>query len=157
MFRLNAENVSTVFSEVLFQDGELPELPSGTGIEGISAFLQDEGIEFIVGRGIMATVFFHKGRLEGARDRVKDMLRQLPSSFDRKLSGGGSFLNGCMDRDGNQWGEHTHMDFLFSLGMGLGLVTCVFPREVWPALPGGVPYYAIDFDSFDGASVPGND
>jgi hypothetical protein len=30
------------------------------------------------------------------------------------------------------------------MGVGLGLVKPAMPRNLWPALPGGMPYYIVD-------------
>jgi len=58
-------------------------------------------------------------------------------------------LNGCMDIHGNKWGEQIHVNELFCLGMGLGLVKCSLPREMWRVLPGGVPYFTIDLEGVE--------
>jgi len=36
------------------------------------------------------------------------------------------------------------MEKLFLLGLAIEKVKCLMPREVWPALPGGMPYYVIN-------------
>jgi hypothetical protein len=33
---------------------------------------------------------------------------------------------------------------LFALGLGIGMVECQLPRELWDMLPGGVPYYVVN-------------
>ena len=35
------------------------------------------------------------------------------------------------------------MEELFCLGIAIGRVECLIPREMWKILPGGVPYYVI--------------
>lgn len=97
----------------------------------------------ILAEGIMMKIGFHPERLESHREEIKEILSQLPSQFNE----GASFLQGCVDKNGNQWGEHTNMDQLFMLGNALGYVKCPFPRAVWSSLPGGMPYYQIDFSS----------
>ena len=54
-----------------------------------------------------------------------------------------------MDIHGNKWGEQIHVNELFCLGMGLGLVKCSLPREMWRVLPGGVPYFTIDLEGVE--------
>jgi hypothetical protein len=84
-------------------------------------------------------------------DRVLDhgelifaMLMELPEEFRESSGGGWSFLQACDDRHGRQWtGLHLRTAQLFVLGQAAGLVECQLPREVWPALPGGMPYYLI--------------
>jgi hypothetical protein len=72
------------------------------------------------------------------------MLAELPDMFKESGGGGWSFLNACDDRHGNQWtGLHQRMEQLFQLGIGIDKVECQLPREVWPALPGGMPYYIV--------------
>jgi hypothetical protein len=54
-------------------------------------------------------------------------------------------VNACFDRNGTQWtSRHRDMDELFMLGMGLKLVECQLPRELWSMLPIGMPYYVIN-------------
>jgi len=55
-----------------------------------------------------------------------------------------SFLNACQDRNGNQWTDlHQRMEQLFVLGQAAGFVSCLLPRDMWAALPGGMPYYVV--------------
>ena len=111
-------------------------------------YSDDESIDgHIPVEGIMATYGLHPDRLEATREQVKGWLAQLPEAFHKSGGGGMSFLNACMTRDDEQWGEHPSMEKLFVLGMGLGLVKCCMPRAMWRVLPGGMPYYVIDLDS----------
>ena len=51
------------------------------------------------------------------------------------------------NNEGAQWtGDHTTMDNLFKLGMAIGKVVCPFPRNMWSALAGGMPYYEVNLD-----------
>jgi len=36
------------------------------------------------------------------------------------------------------------LDELFQLGIAIGKVECLLPREMWPTLPGGMPYYVVN-------------
>jgi len=59
-----------------------------------------------------------------------------------KFSEGWSFLQMCEDKHGQQWtGEHRAMEELVVLGQAAGFVALLAPREMWPVLPGGMPYY----------------
>lgn len=113
-----------------------------------SAFRQclaADGAEGITTEGIMHTVTFGAAAIEGHRDEIRAMLACLPDQFRRSGGGGWSFLNACTDRDGRQWtGLHMTMEELFLLGMAAGLVTDLMGRDMWPALPGGMPYYVVD-------------
>jgi hypothetical protein len=122
---LNAEQVQTIFLDCLFRDGE--DTSNHVAVEGITT-----------------NVGFNPDRLTIHKPEIKAMLAELPDSF--KVSGGGgmSFLNACEDRHGNQWtGMHQRMEQLFQLGLGVGAVKLLLPREVWGVLPGGMPYYAV--------------
>lgn len=122
---LSAERVSEIFMDCLFKDGEAHD-------------------RFVKAEGIQTKVGFNPKRLEGYRADVENMLAELPDSFHEGAGGGMSFLNACEDRHGNQWtGMHQVMEELFLLGMGLGKVRCLMPREMWQVLPGGMPYYAV--------------
>lgn len=93
--------------------------------------------------GIMNTFMFDPKRVAGNREKINDMLDQLPDEFHLGKGGGMSFLQACMDRDGNHWGEHINMDELFVIGQAIGRVKYLLPREVWSALPGSMPYLVV--------------
>jgi len=40
------------------------------------------------------------------------------------------------------------MEALFCLGMGIGRIRSLMPRELWKTLPGGMPYYAITKEKY---------
>lgn len=127
--KLTATEVDRIFKDSLFRDEEL--------VDG------KPPVEPIIAEGIVSKFGFHPERLEGHRAEVVELLAQLPDGFNEETGGGWSFLMAAEDREGNQWGEHTNMEQLFTLGMGLGRVKCQLPRDMWSALPGGMPYYVI--------------
>ncbi len=101
----------------------------------------------IVVEGVVSRFAFQPSRLEAKRAKVTAWLQALPVQFHKNGGEGWSFLNACNQENGVQWtGLHLHMEQLFCLGIGLGLVECLLPREMWDALPGGVPYYAVNLD-----------
>lgn len=125
---ISAKRVEEILVDCLFKDGESTD-------------------EAVIVHGIINYFGFHPGRLAGYKDEVEAMLIQLPQAFRKTEHGGGggwSFLQACMDVEDNHWGEHINMDQLFCLGLGLELVTELMPREVWGALPGGMPYYRVE-------------
>jgi len=103
----------------------------------------------VMAYGIITDAGFHPGRLDEKREIVKGWLDQLPDEFHVHTGGGMSFLNACMTKDGNHWGEHQSVELLFLLGMAMGYVTYPLPRELWDVLPGGMPYYTVDVSSED--------
>lgn len=108
----------------------------------------------VIVEGILSRFGLHAGRLESHRAEVTEMLMNLPLGFRQSSGGGWSFLQACDDREGVQWtGFHMIMSQLFVLGMGLGLVKYLMPRELWSALPGGMPYLVI----LDGPTPGGDD
>ena len=126
---INARRVEEVLCDCLYQEEEIKE--PGVPPEGA-----------ILVEGIVRKYGFHPDRLENHRVEVVEWLKALPDEF-RDSGGGWSFLNACMDRNGNLWGEHPSMEALVCLGIGLGLVEFGLPRESWTVLPGGVPYFTI--------------
>lgn len=125
---LEASQVEKTFRDCLFNDGE------------------DTTLHVEV-KGIMVNVGFHPGRLASHHDEIVAMLDELPDEFKASGGGGWSFLNACNDKHDNLWtGSQQTMDELFMLGMGIDRVAPLLPREVWPVLPGGVPYYIITDD-----------
>lgn len=85
------------------------------------------------------------GKLAIHRKEITAMLNELPKEFHQFTGGGWSFLQSCYDKDGNQWtGSHKIMNMLFMLGMGIGKVEYLLPRDLWNTLPGCMPYLVID-------------
>lgn len=125
---LDSSRVDEIFMDCLFRDGE-------------------DHSEFIKAEGLVNVIGFHPGRLSGYKDEIYGFLVQLPVEFMCTGGGGWSFLNACNDKDGKQWtGSHGSMEQLFQLGIGIGAVECLHPREIWPMFPGGVPYYVVRDD-----------
>jgi len=126
---LNATRVKEIFLACLFKN-------------------EEDKSKYVPAAGITTTnVGFHPGRIEEHKAEIANMLNELPDEFKESGGGGMSFLNACMDRHGNQWtGFHQTMEQLFLLGLATGKVTCLLPRESWPALYGGMPYYAVNND-----------
>lgn len=125
--KLTAERVEAVFMDCLFRDGE-------------------DTTAHVLANGITVTVGFHPGRLGGHKADIEEMLSQLPDPFMKSKGGGYSFLSACEDRNGVQWGQHRNMEQLFQLGIGIGKVICLMPRDMWSVLPGGMPYYVVEDD-----------
>lgn len=93
--------------------------------------------------GVVHAYIFNKHQIEANKTSIHDMLKQLPEQF-MATKGGWSFLMACNRADGEQWtGLHLMMGNLFALGEAAGLVTCLLPRPMWGALPGGMPYYSV--------------
>ena len=122
--KIDAQGVETVLRDCLFRPEESTD----------SAILVD---------AVNCKFGFHPQRLELHRQQVQQWLSALPHEFRKSSGGGWSFLQACLDEDGEQWGEHKNVQELLSLGMGLGLVKCQTPRELWAVLPGGMPYYVV--------------
>lgn len=105
---------------------------------------------YVVGEGILNRYGFDPPKLEKHRAEVKQMLDNLPLPFHKPQSkegggGGWSFLNACQDANDVQWtGLHRTMEMLFALGGALGYVKYPLPRDMWSALPGGMPYVVVD-------------
>ena len=128
---INPQEVDEAFRDCLYEPKEL---------EGVT----DTPEGCVVVEGLTMTVGFHPERLEAKRETVTKWLSALPHTF-RKDFGGWSFLEALNLSGGSQWtGSQMIAQYLFCLGMGLGLVECQVPRDMWIVFPGGVPYYAIN-------------
>jgi hypothetical protein len=121
--KLTAKNVETVFRDCLLTE----DLKDGEAVK----------VE-----GIMTLAHLHNDRLRRHQDDIAALLAGLPDEF-REDNGGASFLNACVTRDGNQWGEHSNVEQLFILGIATGQVRETVPRSMWPVLPGGMPLFAV--------------
>ncbi|MFC1802221.1 hypothetical protein ACFLY7_02155 [Patescibacteria group bacterium] len=123
---LTSEKVTEIFMDCLFKKEELPPK------------------EFIPASGITSDVDFHPKRIAGYKEKIAEMLNKLPDAFHEGKGDGMSFLNACKDKHGHQWtGLHHIMEQLFQLGLAVGKVKCLMPKEMWQILPGGMPYYMI--------------
>lgn len=107
---LSADNVQQTFFACLFADKDLVDgLPTGF-VHG-----QQEGERYVIVRGVMLQIGFDRQRLEAQRDTIRSYLQELPDSFGNG-KGGASFLEMCMTKSGEQWGEHQNCDELLCLG-----------------------------------------
>ena len=134
---IDPEKVEKAFLDCLFKNEELDK----THTKVLSG-------KFIPVEGIINSVAFHPERLESKRKQVEEWLNALPIEFRKDNGGGWSFLNACNQANGIQWtGLQQRMEQLMMIGIGLGLVDYVMPRELWNILPGGVPYFVIVGDN----------
>lgn len=119
-------------------------------VEDTFTTCQDNDGDVVVDGIVVTGVHFDKAQLADHAELIAGLLLELPDEFKASGGGGWSFLNACNDRHGNQWtGLHRTMERLFMLGMGIGMVTCQLPREMWDALPGGMPYYVVKTPAVD--------
>lgn len=119
---INPNRVNEILRDCLFNEDEIV---NGTPI-----------VEPIAVDGVRMKIVFHPGRVEANKAEIAQILIQLPEEFKE----GWSFLNLCMDKEGNHWAEHRTCDELVMLGLATGLMEYVLPREMWGAFPGGMPY-----------------
>ncbi len=127
---LTSENVDKVALDCLYPD---------------SYSLEEAVREGKMVEGIVTNFVFQPAKLIEHTEDIKSMLLQLPDEFKASKGGGWSFLNACNRSDSVQWtGLHAQMETLFMLGMAIGFVTIPLPRDFWPLLPGGVPYFVIN-------------
>ena len=97
----------------------------------------------IIAEGITRAFGFHADKLTTHKQEIIDLLNELPDNFKEGSGGEWSFLQACVDKNGNHWGEYSNMEELFCLGIAIGKVESLLPRDMWKVLPGGVPYYVI--------------
>lgn len=128
--KLTAKKVEDLYVACLYGDNEVTQ---GTIPEDV-----------IIVTGILNKTGFDPVRIKEHTDEIRELLLELPNEFMSSGGGGGSFLNACNDKYGNQWsGLHQIMELLFMLGIAISMVYEMFPRDVWHNLPGGVPYYIV--------------
>lgn len=124
MSLLTAEKVESVFMDCLFREGEDTSNPAVANV-------------------VSANIGFNRERLEGHRSIIGEMLGELPDAFHTNRGGGMSFLNACVTRHGDQWGEHSNVDQLLALGIATNQARMLFARSLWDAFPGGMPYFSV--------------
>ena len=109
-----------------------------------SLFRENEDTKnYVEAEGLLTKIGFHPERLESHRDEVIELLEMLPDTFRKDGGGGWSFIKMPFTKDGEQWGEHKNADELLMLAVGLGLMQYLTTRDLWPYLPGGMPYVII--------------
>lgn len=125
---IDPQMVIEIMENCLFRDEELPT-------ENRETWVRENGI---IVTGVVNDFGFHRGRIRAAEPRIRAMIGELPATFDDGMS----FLQMCVDKNGEQWtGLHTVMEALACLGEAVGCFKCLAPKEIWPMLPGGMPYY----------------
>lgn len=119
--RLTAENVEAIFRDCLTDDRS-----------------------FIV-HGVVLGAAFDRAKVEAHEEEIMQMLMQLPIQFHRPGGCGWTFLNMCIDNNEHQWCDtHQMLDMLVCLGRAIGALEFVLQRDLWKALPGGMPYIVIN-------------
>ena len=108
----------------------------------------DEGedtSDAVVVEGIVRNYGYKPSKLEERKADIAELLAELPPQFQPPPDGGGgwSFLNACMDKHGNQWGEHIDIECLMCLGIATGQAEYNMARDLWDSLPGGMPYFGV--------------
>lgn len=98
--------------------------------------------------GVVHNGQFDRVKLADHHTDIGDLLDELPTEFQPRSEGGQdgwSFLEACNDKDGRQWtGLHVTMEMLLLLGIATGQARFCLPKDIWPVLPGGVPYFVVD-------------
>ena len=130
---LQASRVEAIFHDCLFRNEEIEE-------SGQEALLETA----LEAEGITQNAAFHPEKVKEHKGEISRMLDELPDHFKESGGGGMSFVNACYDKRGRQWtGFHRTMEQLFQLGIAIERVESLSPRDMWPILPGGVPYYVV--------------
>lgn len=125
MFELTSTNVHATFVSSFFKEGEATDTA-------------------VIVKGVKLHTGFDPVRLEANKQKIIDMLAQLPSEFQQSGGGGMSFLNACHNAEGQQWADlHENMDQLVCLGLAIGKVDFNLPRALWQGFPGGMPYFFV--------------
>lgn len=123
--RLTAKTVRDIFLDCLVGENA-PDTAKVVAVEGITT-----------------KVVFSVEKVESHSDTIKALLDELPDTFFVGNGGGYSFMFMPMDKHRNQWGEQINAQELMLLGIASGYMHYLLPKEVWPALPGGVPYVVV--------------
>ena len=121
---LSADKVTEVLTDCLYRDGE-----------------DQAGAKLV--EGIINKYGFNPERLEKNKQKIADLLSDLPDEFKKDSGGGWSFLNACVTKDGTQWGEHRDIENLLVLGIATEQAKYLMPRDMWGNFPGALPYFVV--------------
>jgi hypothetical protein len=125
---LRADVVHNIFVDCLYREDEM---------RGISIH---ELAESAHGHGVVHKVVpLHPERLATHKEEINDLLDELHNDFKEGMS----FLKMPFDKHNHQWGEHPNCEELLILGDAIGRIEFCLPRDMWSALPGGVPYFFL--------------
>lgn len=104
----------------------------------------------IIIEGIKMNVAFSKKALAIVSDDIKALISQLPeNALDTSEGKGMSFISLCNDKDGELWtGFHRIIEELVMLALGINCCSYLLPKELWKALPGGMPYLVFTVTEF---------
>lgn len=122
---IEVEEVKNVFFDCLFK-------------------VHEDNSNAILCNGITFNVGFNPIKIADNKEKIISMIENLPENFKKEIGGGWSFLQACIDKNDVLWtGDHRRMEELMLLGIAIGKIDFLLPRELWGALPGGVPYFVI--------------
>ena len=127
---LDAKEIHEVFMDCFYEDEEIDQAE----LEG------GEMTPLLKLEGCMVNVGFDPARVQKNQEKIEAFLNEVPNIFYT----GANFTMLYMDKDGNHWGEHKNCDELLILGLAIDRFHYLLPREVWKALPGGMPYIKLD-------------
>lgn len=130
--KLNPEWVEHLMKECLFSDVEVDSMPP-----------DELAVKAVKVRGLVHNVGFNPDRLKANESLIIELLKELPAEFHANHGGGMSFLRAPCNKEGEQWGDQQDAEKLMMLGIGIGKMEYMLPREVWSVLPGGVPYLVV--------------
>jgi hypothetical protein len=126
IMELTGEKFHDVFRNCLYTDDEMSE-------RGEEELMK----EAILIEGVVNKIGFNLKRIEINRPAINDLLTKLPDNFKIDKSGGWSFLDACNDISGKQWtGSHKTVDELVCLGLAVGKIEFIFPRDFWQVISG---------------------
>ena len=96
--------------------------------------------EPLIVEGYVHRFEFDRHMLNKERKHIEEMLAELPEEFKR----GNSFMEMYHKRNGEQWtGVMKPMEDLMALGIAVGKISYMQPRDIWWSLPGGMPNLII--------------
>lgn len=95
----------------------------------------------VFAEGVNLPIYFHPERLKNKEPLVSKMLSELPDSF---RSNGDSFMKMNVNKDGVNWSSNPQvMEQLLLLGIAIGKIQYLQPRDCWGNFEGGMPYIFI--------------
>jgi len=119
---LTTENVNNVLERCLYPSSDCLRLP--VSIEGYKNIFS-----------------FDPHALNMERENIESLLSQLPTNFKEGMS----FWEMYRTNDGHNWTTSLKsMEALMVLGLAIGKIRYVLPKESWWSLPGGAPYVVLD-------------
>lgn len=145
---LTTDNVDAIAKRCLMDGNDERVAPlkemisSGASMADVDAAAVEKGL--IPVRGIARNFMFDAEKIEKNREDIASLLSHTDPGFHKDTGGGATFMRLSVDKSEKIWGSQQTAEVLMCLAIAARYGSYCMPRDLWGALPGGVPYVVFD-------------